>query len=219
MCYLNFGLIRPADHDRPHRLRAFYPYGGFEDFLGQASMETHRVYDARIIRERGDYVQVEMETDYYGNHLKKIFTLYGNSPLLEVRFELTFKNPEANLLGPQPILELGESHGPEDLFIVPTLEGLEEIRMRPEQMFGAVFDLKEGWNAGYDSVEDISFIGAFPLPSHFSASVDEPLPKPGQQFILTMNFSHGHQSYRKARCIFPIIYGAMQEPGKTVLMN
>jgi len=25
--------------------------------------------------------------DYYGNHLKKIFTLYGNSPLLEVRFE------------------------------------------------------------------------------------------------------------------------------------
>ncbi|HOX75402.1 MAG TPA: hypothetical protein PLB27_11845 [Bacteroidales bacterium] len=57
--------------------------------------------------------------DYYGNHLKKIFTLYGNSPLLEVRFELKFRNREANMLGPQPILELGKKHGPEDVFMIP----------------------------------------------------------------------------------------------------
>jgi hypothetical protein len=144
-------------------MRGFYPYGGFEDFLGQASMETHRVYDARIIKSNGDYVQVEMETDYYGNRLKKIFTLYGNSPLLEVRFALTFKNPEANVIGPQPILELGEKHGTEDVFIVPTKDGLAEYRMLPEGYYGRAFDIKEGWNAGYDTLGDISFVGAFPV--------------------------------------------------------
>lgn len=150
-------------HNAPYRMRGYYPYGGFEDFLGQASMETHRVYDAKIIQKEGDYVQVEMETDYYGNYMKKIFTLYGNSPLLEVRFELKFKNREANMLGPQPILEIGKKHGPEDVFTVPSKNGLEEYRMLPEQKYGWAFDLKEGWNAGYDTMEDIAFAGAFPV--------------------------------------------------------
>ena len=126
-------------------------------------METHQVYDARIVQKRGSYVQVEMKTDYFGNHLKKIFTLYGNTPLLEVRFELEFKNPEANVLGPQPILELGEKHGVEDVFTVPTMDGLKEYRMRPEEYYGQYIDIKEGWNAGYDTKEDISFVGAFPI--------------------------------------------------------
>jgi hypothetical protein len=151
------------NHKKPFRKRGFYPYGGFEDFLGQASMETHKIYDARIVKKEGDYVCVEMETDYYGNHLKKIFTLYNNSPLLEVRFELTFKNPEANVLGPQPILELGKTHGTEDVFTVPTMEGLKEYRMRPEKYYGQAIDIKEGWNAGYDTMEDITFVGAFPV--------------------------------------------------------
>jgi hypothetical protein len=151
------------NHRAPHRMRGFYPYGGFEDFLGQASMETHQVYDARIVKDMGDYVQVEMETDYYGNQIKKIFTLYGNSPLLEVRFELTFKNPEANVLGPQPILELGQSHGPEDVYILPAIGGHIEYRMVPEAYYGAAIDLEEGWNAGYDTMEDINFVGAFPV--------------------------------------------------------
>jgi hypothetical protein len=92
------------NHRMPFRMRGFYPYGGFEDFLGQGSMENHRVYDAKIVRSEGDCVQVEMETDYYGNRLRKIFTLYGNTPLLEIRWALTFRNPEANVIGPQPIL-------------------------------------------------------------------------------------------------------------------
>ena len=154
---------KPEDYKRPFRERLYYPYGGFEAFLGQASMETHQVYDARIVQKRGSYVQVEMKTDYFGNHLKKIFTLYGNTPLLEVRFELEFKNPEANVLGPQPILELGEKHGVEDVFTVPTMDGLKEYRMRPEEYYGQYIDIKEGWNAGYDTKEDISFVGAFPI--------------------------------------------------------
>jgi hypothetical protein len=148
---------------RPFRERGFYPYGGFEDFLGQASMETHKVYDAELVKKEGSYVQVRMRADYYGNAIEKTFTLYGNSPLVEVRFALTFHNSEANMLGPQPILELGKRHWTEDIFVVPSVSGLREFRMRPEEYFGEVIFLREGWNAGRDSVEDVSFVGAFPV--------------------------------------------------------
>lgn len=159
---------KSGDDKRPNRDWGYYPYGGFEDFLGQASMETHKVYDARLIKNQGDYVQVKMSADYYGNKLEKIFTLYGNSPLLEVRYALKFINPEANVIGPQPILELGESHWTEDVFITPTIGGNEEFRMRPENRYGRAIMIEEGWNAGYDTKEDIAFIGAFPVSQpHF----------------------------------------------------
>jgi hypothetical protein len=148
---------------RPFRERGFYPYGGFEDFLGQASIETHKLYQAEIVRSEGPFVQVRMAADYYGNGLEKTFTLYGSSPLVEVRFALTFRNPELNMMGPQPILALGEKHWNEDLFVVPTTSGQREFRMRPEEYFGEVMFLKEGWNAGTDTVEDVSFAGAFPV--------------------------------------------------------
>ncbi len=154
---------KAVDDKRPFRERAYYPYGGFEDFLGQGSMETHRVYDAEIVKKEGDYVRVRMWTDYYGNRLEKTFTLYGDSPLLEVRFALTFKNPEANVLGPQPILALGKRHWTEDVFTIPETDGLHTYRMIPEDAYGRLLYLKEGWNAAYDTVEDISFVGAFPV--------------------------------------------------------
>jgi hypothetical protein len=152
----------PTDK-RPFRERGFYPYGGFEDFLGQASIETHKIYSAEVVRGDGPYVQVRMTADYYGNRLEKIFTLYGNSPLVEVRFALTFRNLELNMLGPQPILALGEKHWTEDVFVVPTVSGQREFRMRPEEYFGEVLFLKEGWNAGRDTEEDVCFVGAFPV--------------------------------------------------------
>jgi hypothetical protein len=154
---------KAIDDKRSFRKRGYYPYGGFEDFLGQGSMETHQVYDAEIIKKEGDYVRLKMSTDYFGNRLEKTFTLYGNSPLLEVRFALTFKNPEANVLGPQPILELGKKHWTEDVYTIPELDGLHEYRMKPEKYYGRAFFLKEGWNAGYDTSEDITFVGAFPV--------------------------------------------------------
>jgi hypothetical protein len=154
---------RESTDKRPFRERGFYPYGGFEDFLGQASIETHKVYDAEVVKDGGTSASVRMAADYYGNRLEKTFTLDGDSPLLEVRFALEFRNPELNMLGPQPILALGEKHGPEDVFVVPALSGRREVRMRPEEYFGEVFFLKEGWNAGRDTVEDVSFVGAFPV--------------------------------------------------------
>lgn len=158
---------KAEDDRRTFRKRGYYPYGGFEDFLGQGSMETHKQYTATVVKREGDQVQVRMVADYFGNELVKTFTLYGNSPLLEVRFALNFINPEANVIGPQPILELGKVHGPEDLFVAPTIYGMEQYRMRMHEYWGRVIKLKEGWSAGYDTQEDVSYVGAYP--------VDQPL--------------------------------------------
>jgi hypothetical protein len=154
---------KAADDKREYRKRGYYPYGGFEDFLGQASMETHKLYDAEIIKKEGDYVQVKMTADYFGNKLEKTFTLYGNSPLVEVRYAFDFINPEANVIAPVPILVLGKKHWTEDIFTVPEKNGLKEYRMRPEFYVGQVIFPKEGWDSGYDPKEDISFVGAFPV--------------------------------------------------------
>ncbi|MBK8884235.1 MAG: hypothetical protein IPN67_18290 [Bacteroidales bacterium] len=155
--------IKPIDDKRVFRKRGYYPYGGFEDFLGQASMETHKLYTAEILKKEGDYVQVRMTADYFGNKLEKTYTLYGNSPLLEVRFAITFSNPEANMIAPVPVLDLGEKHWTEDVFMVPSKDGIQEYRMKPERYYGKIFFLKEGWDAGYDTKEDIAFISAFPV--------------------------------------------------------
>ena len=152
-----------VDEKRPNRKWNYYPYGGFEDFLGQASMETHWVFNAEILKNQGDYVRVRMWADFYGSLIEKTFTLYGDSPLLEVRFALTFKNPEASLLGPQPIVELGDKHGTEDVFTLPEKTGWEEYRITPERRWGKIFYLTEGWHAGYDTKADVSLIGAYPV--------------------------------------------------------
>ena len=152
-----------VDEKRPNRKWNYYPYGGFEDFLGQASMETHWVFNAEILKNQGDFIRVRMWSDFYGSHIEKIFTLYGDSPLLEVRFALTFKNPEASLLGPQPIVELGDKHGTEDVFTLPEKTGWKEYRITPERRWGKIFYLTEGWHAGYDTKADVSLVGAYPV--------------------------------------------------------
>ena len=154
---------KAIDDKRPFRYRGYYPYGGFEDFLGQGSMETHQIYDCELEQKEGDFVRVRMWTDYFGNRLEKTFTLYGNSPLLELRYALNFKNPEANIIAPDPLLELGKEHWTEDVFTVPGEDGLEEYRMKPERYYGRIFFQKEGWNAGYDTKEDIAYVAAYPL--------------------------------------------------------
>jgi hypothetical protein len=155
--------VKPVDDKRVFRKRGYYPYGGFEDFLGQASMETHKLYDVEIVKKEGDYVRLKMTADYFGNKLEKTYTLYGNSPLIEVQFAITFKNPEANMIAPVPVLELGKKHWTEDVFMAPEKDGLHEYRMQPERYFGRILFLKEGWDAGYDTKEDISFVSAFPV--------------------------------------------------------
>lgn len=157
---------QPCDMNRKYREWGFWPYGGFEDFLGQASVETHKVYDAEIVRNDGKCVEVKMRADYYGNIIEKVFTVYGDTPLIGLRYALDFVNPEMSILGPQPILVLGKSHGTEDKFIVPETGaegGLNTYVMNPEEMYGMVIDLYEGWNAGYDTKENLHFVGAYPV--------------------------------------------------------
>lgn len=154
---------QPCDMNRPNREWGFWPYGGFEDFLGQGSIETHKVYDAEITRNDGKCAEVTMTANYYGNILRKTYTLYGDTNLVGVRFALDFVNPELNVIGPQPILVLGKTHGVEDKFIIPELDGLNTYVMNPKEMYGRVMHLREGWNAGYDTKENVSFVGAYPV--------------------------------------------------------
>ncbi len=193
---------KASDDKRSFRKRGYYPYGGFEDFLGQGSMETHKVYDAEILKKEGDYVRVKMSTDYFGNKLEKIFTLYGNSPLLEVQFALTFKNPEANVLGPQPILELGAKHWTEDVFTVPEKDGIHEYRMKPEDYYGRAFFMKEGWNAGYDEKENITFVGAFPVTEPLFLHMWMNHPKNSEAHFYYVEFQPWTPIYQKTTMYF-----------------
>ena len=177
---------KPIDHRRAFRKRNFYPFGGFEDFLGGASMESHKVYDAEITRSEGGSVSVRMRAEFYGNMLEKIFTLYGNSPLLEVRYMLDFNDPDASIIGPQPILTIGKEHGPEDIFVIPDQNGMETYRMKKEVYYGRMFNMKEGWNAGYDTKENIGFTGAFPVdqPEFMHMYMNHPLNPASHYFYV-----------------------------------
>ena len=158
----------PYDPERPYRKRNFWPFGGFEDFLGQASVETHEVYDTEVVCDGGEYAEVRMKADYYGNTIEKIFTLYGDTPLLGIRFALDMVNPEFNMLGPQPILEVGKAHDPQDKIIVPEKEGPSDYHVDMADYWGKFLFPVEGWNVDYDPVEDIFFAGAFPVDQPYT---------------------------------------------------
>ena len=159
---------QPYDPERPYRKRNFWPFGGFEDFLGQASVETHEVYDTEVVCDGGEYAEVRMKADYWGNTIEKTFTLYGDSPLLGIRFALDMINPEFNVLGPQPILEVGAAHDEQDRVIVPESDGLHEYIMERGDYWGKFLFPVQGWNADYDTVEDVYFLGAFPVDQPFT---------------------------------------------------
>lgn len=188
---------KPVDEARPNRKWGFYPYGGFEDFLGQASVETHKVYDAEVVKAGGSYAEVKMRADYYGSVIEKTFSLYGNSPLLGLRYSLDMVHPEMNVLGPQPIIEIGKTHGTEDKFIIPELDGIHSYVMDPVNMYGKILYLREGWNAAYDTRENISFVGAYP--------VDRPY-----YLHMWMNLStngESHYPYTELQPWLPLYYG------------
>ena len=158
----------PYDPERPYRKRNFWPFGGFEDFLGQASVETHEVNDVEIVKDGGEYAEVRMKADYFGNIIEKTFTLYGDTPLLGIRFALDMVNEEFNMLGPQPILEVGKAHDPQDKIIVPEKDGLSDYHVDMADYWGKFLFPVEGWNVDYDPVEDIYFAGAFPVDAPYT---------------------------------------------------
>src|SRR5699024_10902572 len=101
----------------------------------------------------------------------KIFTLYGNSPLVGIQFKLNFITPSSNVIGPQPMLRF-EDGRTQDI-IVPTINGIQHYRSKMTKTvhytgttrgeYGKVVDLGKGWNAGYSGESNLSWVGAFPV--------------------------------------------------------
>jgi hypothetical protein len=151
---------KPSDSTKAYRKCKYYPFGGFEDFLGQPSLETFKNYHAKIIKKMGNYVQVRMSAEYYGNTITKTFTLYGDSPLVGIRYRLNFITPSTHMLGPEPLLRLDD--GRTQTIIIPTVKGIQYYKPKKSK-WGKVFDLKDGWNAGYSLKRNLSWIGAFPV--------------------------------------------------------
>jgi hypothetical protein len=166
---------QPWDSLMAYRKRLYYPFGGFEDFLGEPSLETFKRYHAKIIKKSGRYVQVRMSADYYGSTITKTFTLYGNTPLVGIRFAIDMHYPASNMLGPEPMLKIDKKWNSQ-VITLPTIHGIRHYRpsegmddgihyhnSNPNQNWGMVLDLKAGWNAGQAVDQNLSWVGAFPV--------------------------------------------------------
>lgn len=165
----------PWDSLMANRKRLYYPFGGFEDFLGEPSLETFKQYHGKIIKKSGDYVQVRMKANYYGSSITKSFTLYGDTPLVGIRYAIDFHYPASNMLGPEPMLKIDKKWNSQ-VITLPTTHGIRHFRpsggtddgihyhnSNPKQNWGMVLDLEAGWNAGQAVDQDLSWVGAFPV--------------------------------------------------------
>ena len=152
---------KPDDWSRPNRKTAFWPYGGLEEFIGYPTITGHEIFEFEILKDRGKYVQVKLWADINGNRIEKILTLFGDGTVLEAKYRLSNMNPELNIMGVNPLIELGESAGIEDYFHFPSVNGLDENTIKPHMYYGKPYLLNEGWAAGYDTNADISLLVAF----------------------------------------------------------
>ena len=155
---------KPPWHGTPGGVRAFYPYGGLEEFIGYPFIGGHRIYQYEILRAKGDYVRVRLWNDIHGSKIEKIVTLPADSAVLEARYAFNDMTPTINVIGINPLVEIGPSTGPEDVYSFPVGE-TEIIQKRPEleRYYGATLFLHEGWAAGYDTEADISLVVGFPV--------------------------------------------------------
>ena len=163
----------------------------------------------------GSYVQVKMTADYYGNKLEKIFTLYGNSPLLEVRFALTLRNPELNMLQTQPILSIGKTHG-RKTSIFSSREGWAAIRWILISITAGSFFLKR-MERRLRYQRNISFIRSFPVdqPLFLHMWMNHP-SNPGSMYFYT-ELQPWTRIFQKNRHVFSrITSGQHPAPGSGV---
>jgi hypothetical protein len=56
--------------------------------------------------------------------------------------------------------------------------------MMPEKYYGRIFFQKEGWNSGYDTKENISFVGAYPVtqPYYLHMWMNHPVNNDAQYY-------------------------------------
>ena len=108
---------KPPWDGKPEGMRAFYPFGGLEEFIGYPTIEGHIVFNYKILKDQGDYVRVKVWADIHGSKIEKIITLYGNSELLEVRYAFSDMDESIRIIGVNPLVQIGKTTGPEDTII------------------------------------------------------------------------------------------------------
>ncbi len=153
---------KPPWAGTPRGVRAFYPWGGLEEFTGYPYIGGHIVFKYEILEASGTRGRVRLWANIHGSKIEKIISLYGDSELLEVRYAMNDIVPGITVIGINPLIEIGPSTGPEDVYYFPA-EKLEERRPETGRYYGDMFFLKEGWVAGYDTEMDISLIVGYPV--------------------------------------------------------
>jgi len=108
---------------------------------------------------------VKVWANIHGNIIEKVMTLYGDSTALEVRYAFRNLAPNLNIIGINPLIQIGPSTGPEDVYYFPVGETMEEARPRLEGYYGHLYPVTEGWVAGEDTEMHVSLAVAYPVES------------------------------------------------------
>ncbi|MCX8183723.1 MAG: hypothetical protein N3F08_04830, partial [Crenarchaeota archaeon] len=157
---------KPDDWRVSGRKRRFYPFGGLEEFIQQPTVEGHENFKIRIVKKEGNSAVVSAEADMNGNVLKKTFKLFAGSPLLEVRYEADFVNPELNVIGVNPFIRLGNSVDASHVVYYPSSNGILKERYKG-RLYGKRLFLTEDWVACYDEQEKLGLIMAYDAKTPF----------------------------------------------------
>ncbi len=151
---------KPEDWRIPGRKRRFYPFGGLEEFIQQPTVEGHERFGLRIIKSGGISTSVSAKADIRNNVLRKTFTLFAGSPLLQVLYEVDFVNPELNVIGINPMIRIGQVIDSRHIIYIP-MEGKIVQERYKGRLFGKRVKLDENWIAVYDEQEKAGLITAY----------------------------------------------------------
>ncbi|MEM2930632.1 MAG: hypothetical protein QW797_07235 [Thermoproteota archaeon] len=157
---------KPDDWRVSGRKRRFYPFGGLEEFIQQPTVEGHENFKIMMLKKEGNSAAVSAEANMNGNVLKKTFKLFGGSPLLEVRYEADFVNPELNVIGINPLIRLGNNVDASHVIYYPSDNGILKERYRG-RLYGKRLFLTEDWVACYDEQEKLGLIMAYDAKTSF----------------------------------------------------
>ncbi len=191
----------PPWHDLPKGRRKFYPQGGLEEFIGYPTIEGHVRFKYKILKESGSYVSVKVWANIHGSIIEKIFTLYGDSTVLETRYAFREMDSNLNIIGINPQFQLGHLTGLKDRYYFPVGEKIVERTGRDGDKYGNIFDITKGWVAGEDAKKEISLAIAYPVDSavfmHYWRNNPQNTPTPYYYTELQpwMMIKHGTTTY------------------------
>jgi hypothetical protein len=155
----------PPLEGKPGGRRQFYPYGGLEEFIGQPTIETHIVFDYEILEASGPRVRVKVWANIHGNRVEKIITLGGEGTVLEVQYAFRNMDQSLNIIGINPLVEMGPSTGPEDVYYFPVAGKMKQRRPQLKQYYGSLLFTDEGWCVGEDTEMKVALAVAYPVQS------------------------------------------------------